>query len=402
MARISEFEQSGSDNLEVAISAAEYASLASGFQLRLTAFDQTGNEAPDTVNGGTLSFLLPTNQSAWTLDSSSGEYVYVQPIIGGSFTDNNHNVTYQGIVLSSVNATGYDTVEQAYMIGGYGETYDTSFASAINSSSIVPPGTAFMAIDQSVIAPGDGDATLRWDAPDIDTPVVTRGSDLGDSGGTPPPPCFVTGTLIASEAGERPVETLKVGDRVLTQKHGLQTIRWIGRQHYSSMDIAADEKKRPIRIGAGALGRGLPTQDLLVSRQHRMVVASEIVAELAGVRQVLIAAHRMVRLKHISKVCPAKGVTYHHLLFDRHEVVFANGAAAESFYMSKSSESAKHLSSKDMMDIEELGLLSDLVPSALPIPENKLQKEIVRRHMAEGLQVQAPPSTCDRELKDSA
>ena len=402
MARISEFEQSGGDRFEIAISAHEYSLLNSGFQLRITAFDENGNEATDTVNGGTLSFLLPTDQSQWTQDATTGEYVYVQTVVGGGFNDNNHNVQYQGIVLSSVNASGYDTVEQAFMIGGFGETYDTNFASTINSSSIIEPGTDFTAVDQSNVVwtgGGNNDATIKWDAPDINTPVVTRGSELGDSGSTPPP-CFVAGTMIACEDGERRVEALRVGHRVQTQQHGLQTIRWIGHRYFSNDEIVADEKLRPVRIAVDALGPRIPEQDLLVSRQHRIVMESTAVAELADTDRVLIAAHHLAQLQRISCVCPAKGVTYYHILFDRHEVIFANGVAAESFYLYKSAESAKCLSADDLLELEENGLLNDLVPPAWPIPDNKTQREIVKQHAARARKFALPLAARNVQMKE--
>ncbi|SFS57610.1 Hint domain-containing protein [Sulfitobacter marinus] len=399
MARISEFEQTGGDRFEIAISPDEYVALANGFQLRLTAFDEDGNEATDTVNGGTLSFLLPTDQAQWTQDTSTGEYIYIQPVLGGSFSDNNHNVTYQGVVLSSVNSSGYDTVEQAYMIGGFNEPYNNNFATEINSSTFIEPGVDFTAVDQQNVINGRGDASVRWDAPNIDTPIVSLRPGMGDSGSTPPP-CFVAGTMIACAGGERRVERLKVGDQVRTQQHGLQTIRWIGHRHFSGVEIVADEKIRPIRIASDALGPRIPTQDLLVSRQHRIVMESMAVAELSDAQRVLIAAHHLAQLQRISCVCPAKGVTYYHILFDRHEVIFANGVAAESFYLSKTAESAKCLSTDDLLDIEERGLLNDLVPPALPIPNNKLQREIVKQHAARARKFALPISARNVQIKE--
>lgn len=399
MARISEFEQTGGDRFEIAISPDEYVDLLSGFQLRITAFDENGNEAIDTVNGGPLSFLLPTDQSLWTQDASTGEYIYIQPVPGGSFSDNNHNVTYQGVVLSSVNSTGYDTVEQAYMIGGFNEPYDNNFATEINSSTFIEPGTDFTAVDQQNVIRGRGDASVRWDAPNIDTPIVSYRPGMGDSGSTPPP-CFVAGTMIACEGGERRVEALRVGHRVQTQQHGLQTIRWIGHRYFSNDEIVADEKLRPVRIAVDALGPRIPEQDLLVSRQHRIVMESTAVAELADTDRVLIAAHHLAQLQRISCVCPAKGVTYYHILFDRHEVIFANGVAAESFYLYKSAESAKCLSADDLLELEESGLLNDLVPPAWPIPDNKTQREIVKQHAARARKFALPLAARNVQMKE--
>ena len=43
-------------------------------------------------------------------------------------------------------------------------------------------------------------------------------------------PCFVAGTMIATQQGQRSVETLLLGDLVLTKDEGLQPLRWIGQR----------------------------------------------------------------------------------------------------------------------------------------------------------------------------
>ena len=78
--------------------------------------------------------------------------------------------------------------------------------------------------------------------------------------------CFTAGTLIGTLLGPVRVEDLKAGDDVLTLDTGTQKIRWIGSTQRDSIDLVANPKLRPVRITAGALGDGLPAQDLLVSR----------------------------------------------------------------------------------------------------------------------------------------
>lgn len=60
----------------------------------------------------------------------------------------------------------------------------------------------------------------------------------------PSVPCFACGTLIATPDGERPVETLAIGDLVTTM-NGTAPVRWIGR------------KTRHVRF-ARRVGEGLP------------------------------------------------------------------------------------------------------------------------------------------------
>ncbi len=143
-------------------------------------------------------------------------------------------------------------------------------------------------------------------------------------------PCFTSGTLIATPGGARPVEHLAVGDRVQTRDNGSQTIRWIGQNSISGLDIAASPHLRPVLIRRGALGEGVPEQDMLVSPNHRMLVASDRTALYFREREVLAAAKHLVNNQGIQELI-TMATTYVHFMFDRHELVSANGAWSESF-----------------------------------------------------------------------
>lgn len=144
--------------------------------------------------------------------------------------------------------------------------------------------------------------------------------------------CFASGTLIRTPYGETPVEELSQGDLVLTADNGYQPIRWIGKRRLSYFDLAEQPALQPIRIQAGALGNGTPAQDLLVSPQHRVLVASQIAQRMFGATEVLVAAKHLVPLAGIDVAHDVIEVTYVHILFDRHEVVFSNSALTESLY----------------------------------------------------------------------
>ncbi len=83
--------------------------------------------------------------------------------------------------------------------------------------------------------------------------------------------CFTQGTLILTPTGEVPVEDLKLGDLVVTRDHSDQPIRYIARSEVSGPRIP--ENRQPILIPCGSLGLGLPKRDLVVSGQHRMLLA---------------------------------------------------------------------------------------------------------------------------------
>lgn len=144
--------------------------------------------------------------------------------------------------------------------------------------------------------------------------------------------CFANGTRIRCARGDIPVEELVEGDLVETRDNGLQPIRWIGSRHLTADDLGASAHLRPIRIARGALGGEAPYQDLIVSPQHRMLVRSRIAQRMFSTDEVLVAAKNLVALDGIDMDATADEVEYFHLMFDRHEIVLANGAETESFY----------------------------------------------------------------------
>jgi hypothetical protein len=84
----------------------------------------------------------------------------------------------------------------------------------------------------------------------------------------------------------------------------------------------------PIRISAGALGN---RRDIYVSPLHRMVLSGWNVQLMFGEAEVLAAAKMLI---NGTTICPQpmERVSYYHLMFDAHEIVFAEGARAESFH----------------------------------------------------------------------
>lgn len=144
-------------------------------------------------------------------------------------------------------------------------------------------------------------------------------------------PCFCQGTLLRTQDGEKRVEDLAVGDLVWTHDHGLQPVRWIGRRKLDRIDLVLAPKMRPIRIAAGALGKGVPHSDLMVSPQHRMLVRSTIAHRMCGSDEVLVAARHLLELEGIEQL-DLPEVEYFHLLFDGHEILCSNGAESESLY----------------------------------------------------------------------
>lgn len=143
-------------------------------------------------------------------------------------------------------------------------------------------------------------------------------------------PCFTPGTLIATPRGEIAVEDLRVGDPVITRDNGLQEIRWIGARTLDHSQLGATPHLNPILIRSGALGHGLPERDMMVSPNHRVLVANERTALYFEEHEVLVAAKHLINHRTVTALRSA-GTTYIHFMFDAHEVVLSNGAWTESF-----------------------------------------------------------------------
>jgi Hint domain-containing protein/VWA domain-containing protein len=145
--------------------------------------------------------------------------------------------------------------------------------------------------------------------------------------------CFTPGTQILTPDGPVAIETLEAGDRVITRDHGVRPIRWIGATSLSPGYIAARPALRPVLIRQGALGENVPQQDLRLSRQHRILVRDWRAEVMFGVEGgVLVPAFSLCNDSTVIEERPTEEVTYIHMAFDNHEVVYADGVEAESFH----------------------------------------------------------------------
>lgn len=135
-------------------------------------------------------------------------------------------------------------------------------------------------------------------------------------------PCFVAGTMILTPQGEVPVESLAPGDLVITADDGPQPLRWVG-----GRTVPAEGPMAPIRIRAGTFG---DHRDITVSPQHRLLVRDSLAELLFGEPEVLVAAKELVNDRSVQRKTGGS-VSYVHLLFDKHQVVWSEGLLTESF-----------------------------------------------------------------------
>jgi len=138
---------------------------------------------------------------------------------------------------------------------------------------------------------------------------------------------FCTGTLITLAGGaQRAIEALRPGDRVLTRDSGPQPLRFVGKATLRALGSFA-----PVVISAGTLGN---EGDLVVSPHHRVFLYQR------GARRLADTAELLVQAKHLvdgESVWRREGgyVDYYSLVFDRHEIIYAEGIPCESLQVSE-------------------------------------------------------------------
>lgn len=193
--------------------------------------------------------------------------------------------------------------------------------------------------------------------------------------------CFVPGNHVRSLKGDVPVESLEPGDQVATLDGRAQTVRLVLNRQLTAEDLLANPNLRPVRITAGAMGHGLPRRDLLVSPQHRMLVNGPACLRVLGEEEALISARKLTELPGVYVDMELAEVCYVHLVFDEHQIVFAEGAPSESFFFG--AQAIDGLENEARVELMELfpGLNAPHFEfaSARLLPEGRAQSDFVKR-----------------------
>jgi Hint domain len=134
--------------------------------------------------------------------------------------------------------------------------------------------------------------------------------------------CFLRGTRILTADGEVPVEDLSEGDIIVTVSGATRPVKWIGKRGYVTRLVSPHQRENilPIRFVRGSLAEGLPKRDLFVSSEHMMFLDG-----------MLIPARHLVNGTSIAYFDASPIIEYFHVELQSHDVILAEGAAAESW-----------------------------------------------------------------------
>ncbi|MGN7773496.1 Hint domain-containing protein [Phyllobacterium sp. 22552] len=133
-------------------------------------------------------------------------------------------------------------------------------------------------------------------------------------------PCFVRGTLIATPDGEIAVERLKAGTVISSLNNGAVAVKWVGNRSIDPKTLDKPRNDLPIRILAGAIAEDMPSRDLYVSPDHCMFVNGS-----------LVPAKLLINGTTVNQPITLNPVDYYHIELEQHDVIWANGAMAETY-----------------------------------------------------------------------
>lgn len=194
--------------------------------------------------------------------------------------------------------------------------------------------------------------------------------------------CFVSGTLIMTPQGPRPIEVLRVGDEIMTAHGSRAPIRWLGARRITLIEAAANPTLWPVTFERGSLGKDLPQRQLQLSPHHRVLVDSAVAERVFGAREVLVAAKDFLAMPGVSQARPERDFWYLHIMCDRHDLILANGVVAETLYLGEMTKAA--LSDKALAEV--LAIFPDLADTSAPEPaclfgQGKRARKLVQRHV---------------------
>ncbi len=160
----------------------------------------------------------------------------------------------------------------------------------------------------------------------------------------PVTPSLARGTMIMTPSGERPIESLRPGDRVTTRDSGAKPISRILRGRLTEGEILQDPPLAPIRIAAGAMGENLPKAALTVAPQHRFLVEDWRAQVFFDEPEILMTAKALRNGETIGPALIKGDLEMFHIVTQSHEIVFASGMPTETVPLSNTGSTTLPLS----------------------------------------------------------
>lgn len=287
-----------------------------------------------------LRTILASDNEGLTVANGSPSLDPGDPIINNSNTPNgtifDYNPSFSQII----------TIDDTLDVDVFNDD-EEQFHVIVDGGTLVPVGTAVES--ESLIVLRELDSNGNPTGPEITINVYSRdgqtsniwgfsstdaleagkqyvkvdGSNNGDSLYDGLVPCFTRGTRILCDRGYVPIEEVTAGTMVWTLHGGFQPVTWAG-----VAAAAGTGDFAPIEFDPGTVQNGTT---LRVSPNHRMYLKTSETELMFGPDPVLVAAQFFVGQPGVRRV-EVSHVEYFHFMFERHEIVNADGSLSESFF----------------------------------------------------------------------
>lgn len=142
-----------------------------------------------------------------------------------------------------------------------------------------------------------------------------------------PMPALAGSAQVLTPSGYRPVEHLKRGDLVVTER--AKTVPVL---HTIQRSVPAHGSFRPVRLRAPYFGL---RRDTIVAPHQRLVIHGSEVEYMFGREAVLVPARHLINGVSAFHAEGPDQITYHQLLLPDHEVLMVAGCPMESLYIGR-------------------------------------------------------------------
>lgn len=303
--------------------------IGSAFDDSLTGFNLASADFTNIIDGGAGNDTIDGKGADDTLIGGSGD----DSIIGGTGDDEITGGTGNDTIVYAI-GDGHDTITDfntgntGTLLDGDNTNNDFINLSAFydNLSELYADQADDGVLNQSNATDSKGRSTDYSDNSEFgaDDSLTFQSASADNSSFTQENTgvvCFNTGTAILTPGGNVLIDDLSVGDLVITMDNGPQAIRWIGTRKISHAQLLQEPKLRPVLIPKGALGA---ERNLFISRQHAVLTSPDHLVRAIHLTRV---DNLPIRIAH-----GKREVTYFHIMFDTHQIVFAENVPSESFF----------------------------------------------------------------------
>ncbi|MBS1032920.1 Hint domain-containing protein [Gluconobacter cerinus] len=284
---------------------------------------KSGNVASNNIvsSGGSL---LASNGS---VVSSSNIYSGGTEIISSGAKSYNDSINSGGVEVVSSGGISSNSV-----INDGGMASISSVSSLVNATLNYMGSIDFSFLQGSITYAGVSNSGLLTVTTSTQTvKLQLSGSYPSDdtfiiSGDTVTLVCYLPGTLIRTPHGEVPVESLDIGDEVVTfnwetQSEVIRPLTWVGYQKSKLQpNLPEDQAGYPVRILKNSISDNTPHKDLLVTPEHCLFFNGKF-----------IPARMLVNGQSIFYDRSVTSYNFYHIETEEHSVIWADGMLSESY-----------------------------------------------------------------------